>query len=143
MTALPEPPPTDHSGLRVLDLTQCLDLLRSVPVGRFAFDLDGELSVLPVAHVVDHLDVCFRTAGDSKIGAAADHERVAFEADAYDARTRTGWSVLVQGTAEIVHDVAATERLEALTPQWWLPPADRPRRWVRVRAASVTGRSLG
>ena len=81
--------PTDHTGLRVLDLDECLELLASTPVGRIAFELDGEITVLPVAHLVDGVDVCFRTAGESKIQAAVDRVRVAYQADAFDAASDT------------------------------------------------------
>lgn len=135
--------PTDHTGLRVLDLEECLRLLRSVPLGRFAFELDGELSVLPVVHVVDGVDVCFRTTGDSKIDVAANHERVAFEADAYHAERWTGWSVLVQGSAEIVSDPAERQRLASVAPPWWLPGPEDVATWIRVHPHTVTGRALG
>ncbi|MGL5819395.1 MAG: pyridoxamine 5'-phosphate oxidase family protein [Phycicoccus sp.] len=136
-------PPTDHSGLRVVDTGECYRLLASVPLGRFAFDLDGELCVLPVVHLVDGITVCFRTAGDSKLTTAVNHDRVAFEADVYHAERRTGWSVLVQGTAEVVSEPLEVRRLEEIAPPWWLPgPADETT-WIRVRPLSVTGRTLG
>jgi uncharacterized protein len=137
------PQPTDHTGLRVLDVDECLRLLASVPVGRFAFVLDGEISVLPVVHVVDGVDVCFRTAGASKLGAAVDHERVAFEADAYHAERWTGWSVLVQGTAEPVWDETDRNRLDATAPPTWISAHTGGFRWIRVRPQSITGRALG
>jgi nitroimidazol reductase NimA-like FMN-containing flavoprotein (pyridoxamine 5'-phosphate oxidase superfamily) len=135
--------PTDHTGLRVLDLDQCLELLASTPVGRLAFELDGEITVLPVAHVVDGVDVCFRTAGDSKIQAAVDRERVAYEADSFDPRDRSGWSVLVQGIATIVDEEAEAHRLEQHATEVWVPVQPESMTWVRVRAQSVSGRSLG
>jgi nucleotide-binding universal stress UspA family protein len=60
--------------------------------GRVAFDLDGEIAVLPMNHTMIGMDVCFRALGDSKIQVAVDQQRVAFEADGYDAGSRTGWS---------------------------------------------------
>jgi nitroimidazol reductase NimA-like FMN-containing flavoprotein (pyridoxamine 5'-phosphate oxidase superfamily) len=133
--------PTDHTGLRVMGLDECLERLADAAVGRFAFPLDGEISVLPVVHTVDGVDVCFRTRGDSKIEAAVDKERVAYEVDDWDATTRTGWSVLVQGTAVIVDDAADVKRLELAARRPWVELSDSYR-WIRVRTQSITGRAL-
>lgn len=135
--------PTDHTGLRVLDLDECLELLATTPVGRIAFELDGEITVLPVAHLVDGVDVCFRTAGESKIQAAVDHERVAYEADSFDPATRSGWSVLVQGVATVVEEDKEAHRLDQHAPALWVPVQPETMTWVRVRAQSVSGRSVG
>lgn len=134
--------PTDHTGLQVLDLDECLGHLVEVPVGRLAFHLDGELTILPVVHTVDGVDVCFRTAGDSKIQAALDHDPVAFEVDHFDASTRTGWSVVVQGTATVVDEEEDVRRLDRVARAPWVPPHQGPSTWVRVRTQSITGRAL-
>ena len=134
--------PTDHTGLEVLDLDECLAKLVAVPVGRLAFHLDGELTILPVVHTVDGVDVCFRTTGDSKIQAAVDRDPVAFEVDQFDASTRTGWSVVVQGTALVVDDESDVRRLDQVARAPWVPPHPGPSTWVRVRTQSITGRAL-
>jgi nitroimidazol reductase NimA-like FMN-containing flavoprotein (pyridoxamine 5'-phosphate oxidase superfamily) len=134
--------PTDHTGLQVLTLEDCLRHLRQSPVGRVAFPLDGEISVLPVNHSVDGTDICFRTLGDSKIQAAVDHERVAFEVDSYDEATRDGWSVLVQGTAVIVTDPEDVRRLEGLARKPWVPGEPSAMTWIRVRSQAITGRAI-
>lgn len=134
--------PTDHTGLRVLTLDECLSRLGDSPVGRLAFHLDGEISVLPVNHTLSGTDVCFRTLGDSKIQAAVDRAQVAFEVDAYDESARTGWSVLVQGTAVLVSDPADVRRLEATAHEPWVPGDPSAMTWIRVRAHAITGRSL-
>lgn len=133
--------PTDHTGLRVMGLDECLERLAEAPVGRFAFLLDGEISVLPVVHTLDGVDICFRTRGDSKIEAAVDKERVAYEVDDWDAGTRTGWSVLVQGTAVIVSDASDLKRLEGNARRSWVD-LKGSYTWIRVRTQSITGRAL-
>lgn len=133
---------TDHTGLQILDLDECLERLVEVPVGRVAFHLDGELAILPVAHIVDGVDICFRTTGDSKIQAAVDRDTVAFEVDHFDATTHKGWSVLVQGTALVVDDEAEVRRLASVAGKPWVPLREGPITWVRVRTQSVTGREL-
>ena len=135
--------PTDHTGLRVLDFDDCIQRLAATPVGRIAFPLDGDLAILPVAHIVDGVDVCFRTTGGSKIQAAVDHDKVAYEVDGYDPRTRTGWSVLVQGIAVIEDDAGPIHRLDRAAPRPWVPDHEEASTWVRVRAHNITGRELG
>ena len=106
--------PTDHAGLETLPFDVCLRLLASVPIGRLGFYADGEVVLLPVNHAVDGQDVVFRTASGSKLTAAEEQDLVAFEADDYDLRTRSGWSVLVTGRAMVVYDEAEASRwLEA------------------------------
>ena len=137
-------PATDHTGLRVMGLDECLRRVASIPVGRFAFLLDAEISVLPVVHIVDGVDVCFRTSGNAKTETAVGHDRVAYQVDSWDASARTGWSVLIQGVAELVHDDHEIARFESAADEpWVLPPGPGGRhRWIRVRAASVSGRAL-
>jgi nucleotide-binding universal stress UspA family protein/nitroimidazol reductase NimA-like FMN-containing flavoprotein (pyridoxamine 5'-phosphate oxidase superfamily) len=129
----------DHAGLEALPLEVCLRLLESVPVGRVSFCADGEVFTLPVNHVVDGNDVVFRTDRGSKLSAAERQNHVAFEADDYDPRTRTGWSVLVKGRAEVVREDSEIQRLSRLGLYPWVTAVDHPF-WIRIRATSVTGR---
>jgi uncharacterized protein len=131
--------PTDHAGLETLSFDECLVLLRSVPVGRIGFAADGEVMVLPVNHALDGQDIVFRSAPGSKLTAAEEQELVTFEADDYDPRTRTGWSVLVTGQATVVYDEAEAERLGRLGLEPWVTAVEHPF-WIRIRPTSVTGR---
>jgi uncharacterized protein len=129
----------DDAGLETLPLEVCLRLLESVPVGRVSFSTAGEVVTLPVNHVVDGQDVVFRANRGSKLSAAGRQDHVAFEADDYDLRTRTGWSVLVKGRAEVVHENSEIQRLSRLGLYPWVTAVDRPF-WIRIRPTSVTGR---
>lgn len=131
--------PTDHAGLEILPFEVCLRLLATVPVGRVSFLADGEIIVLPVNHVVDGQDPVFRTASGSKLSAAEGQDLVAFEADGYDERTKSGWSVLVNGRALAVYDEAEIQRLSRLDLHPWVTAVDRPF-WVRIRPTSISGR---
>ena len=82
--------------------------MAAVPVGRIGFFADGELVILPVNHLVDGQDVVLRTAAGSKLSAAENGDPVAFEADSYDDLDRSGWSVVVNGFAEVIDDDAET-----------------------------------
>ncbi len=116
-----------------------MQLLATVPVGRVSFLADGEIVVLPVNHVVDGQDPVFCTASGSKLSAAGERDLVAFEADEYDKRTRSGWSVLVNGRAQAVYDEAEIQRLNHLGLHPWVTAVDRPF-WIRIRPASISGR---
>ncbi len=130
---------TDHAGLEILPFDECLRLLASVPVGRVGFFTDGEVVVLPVNHALDGQDPVFRTARGSKLSAAEGQDLVAFEADGYDEQTRSGWSVVVTGRAEVVYEEAEVERLTLLGLHPWVTAVERPF-WIRIRATSVSGR---
>ena len=133
--------PADHGGLEILPFERCLQLLATVPVGRVGFFADGEIVVLPVNHVMDGPDPVFRTARGSKLSAAEGYEVVAFEADGYDERTRTGWSVLVNGRARAVYEAAEIQRLNRLELRPWAGAAGRPF-WIRIRPATISGRRI-
>ena len=134
-----QPYPTDHAGLEILPFDRCLELLAAVPVGRVSFFADGEIVVLPVNHAMDGPNPVFRTARGSKLSAAGGQNRVAFEADGYDEQTRSGWSVLVNGSAEAIYEEAEIRRLTELGLHPWVTAVDRPF-WIRIRAASLSGR---
>lgn len=131
--------PTDHAGLEILPFDRCLRLLATVPVGRVSFFADGEIVVLPVNHVMDGANPVFRTARGSKLSAAEGQDLVAFEADGYDERTKSGWSVLVNGRADAVYDEAEIQRLSRLGLHPWAAAVDRPF-WIRIRPTSISGR---
>ena len=130
---------TDHAGLEVLPFEECLRLLASVPVGRVGFIADGELVILPVNHVVDGQDVAFRTARGSKLSAAGGQNLATFEADHYHEQTRSGWSVVVTGRAEVVDAGADVQRLARGGLRPWVTAVQHPF-WIRIRPTSVSGR---
>ena len=130
---------TDHAGLEVLPFDKCLQLLATVPIGRVSFFADGEIVVLPVNHVVDGQDPVFVTARGSKLSAAEGQDLVAFEADGYDERTQSGWSVLVNGRAQAIYDDTEIQRLSRLGLHPWVTTVDRPF-WIRIHATSISGR---
>jgi nitroimidazol reductase NimA-like FMN-containing flavoprotein (pyridoxamine 5'-phosphate oxidase superfamily) len=134
--------PMDHRGVAVLTLEECLDRLRSTPVGRIAFVERGGPVILPVNHGIDGTDVVFRTTLGSKLQVAEDHGTVAFEVDGIDTRTHRGWSVLVKGVARPVYEADTIERYEALHVSSWagIDPAEAV--WIRLRPDEVTGRQI-
>jgi nitroimidazol reductase NimA-like FMN-containing flavoprotein (pyridoxamine 5'-phosphate oxidase superfamily) len=133
--------PRDHAGLAVLSYGECLRLAASQPVGRLAFDQDGEIEVFPVNHCVLDNTIAFRTADGSKLGASIQGSVVAFEIDDYDAGRQAGWSVLFKGRVDIVTDESVLARLRATGVRPWSNRVPRPT-WVILRPDVVTGRRL-
>jgi uncharacterized protein len=133
--------PADHAGLEILSYDECLRLLGTVPMGRVSFFADGEIVVLPVNHVMDGQAPVFRTARGSKLSAAEGQDVVAFEADAYDERTQSGWSVLVNGRACAIYEEPEIQRLVRLGLRPWVGAADRPF-WIRIHPTSISGRRI-
>ena len=131
---------TDRAGLEILHLGDCFLLLKSVPVGRVGFTARGEVVSLPVNYLVDGQDVVFATGAGSKLSCVEVGHYVGFEADTYDAATRTGWSVVVRGLAEVQSETECA-RLDTLGMKAWGGPPEE-RAWVRIRPASITGRQI-
>jgi uncharacterized protein len=123
-----------------LDETQCRKLLADHHLGRLALvDAKGPV-IVPISYVLDAEAPVFRTDSGSKLDAAAESAPVAFEVDAAEEVIRTGWRVVVRGALAEVTDPGDLERLRALPLYPWAP-GDKTR-YLRVRAASVTGRRI-
>lgn len=130
------------SGQLQLDREQCLRLLRSVGVGRVAWaDGRGRVVVEPVNFAVAGDALVFRTGEGDKLAAARGGAPFAFQADELEPGLRTGWSVLVQASVEIVTDPADRERLEALLGPPWDDSAPKPY-VVLLHIGEVSGRRL-
>lgn len=133
--------PLDRTGLQVIPGPECLELLASVPVGRVGFVDAGEVTILPVNHVVHGRTVVFRSAAGAKLATADRRSLVAFEVDRLDEDERTGWSVLIRGRAEEVepHQLPTTITDRADLP--WADGAPKDH-WIRIRALEITGRRV-
>ncbi|MBX6389765.1 MAG: pyridoxamine 5'-phosphate oxidase family protein [Frankia sp.] len=136
--------PSDHAGLRVLTHEECQRLLRDTVVGRVAFPAEGEVEILPVVYGLDGDAVVFRSTSGAKLSAAINGAAVAFEIDGYDLEQRRGWSVVVKGTAEVIYEGEAADRLSANPTRAWIEDlaAGQAFHWVRIRPYSVTGREI-
>ncbi|HET8601484.1 MAG TPA: pyridoxamine 5'-phosphate oxidase family protein [Segeticoccus sp.] len=131
----------DRRGLGILDREECLRRIGEVAVGRLGFLREGDLTILPVNHVLHGEDVTFRTTWGSKLQLAANGERVAFEVDNFHLDTESGWSVLVRGRTSIIEDPALREELEQEALESWLPPSANSF-WVRVHPEDISGREI-
>ena len=127
-------------GLGELDRAECLALLGTVPVGRLVHTVRALPAIVPVPYALLSDGIYLRTAADLA-RSAPEGDVVAFEADAFDARMRAGWTVVVVGRAVQVSDRSA---LVPLADPPVLPWAGRPgERLLRVGLELVSGRRLG
>jgi nitroimidazol reductase NimA-like FMN-containing flavoprotein (pyridoxamine 5'-phosphate oxidase superfamily) len=130
----------------VLDEAECLRLIAPGGVGRLAFVGSYDLTVLPVNYKIHNGAILFRTAQhgstdeDLRTGITRAEYRVAFEVDDFDATTRDGWSVLVQGPAHHLDSESEREQaLQAGVEPW--PGGDREH-FISITPACITGRRI-
>jgi uncharacterized protein len=140
-----EVPDSGPVAREMLDLprAECLRLLAANRFGRLAVALaEGAPVIRPVNYLFDESSqsIVFRTAHGSKLHAVLQTNEAAFEIDGLDEGSRTGWSVIIHGVAEEVTNQAEVRRLDGLGVTPWAP--GRKRRWVRIRARTVTGRRI-
>lgn len=127
-------------GLELLTEDDAWMLLSHGTIGRIGLSMRALPVIFPVNFAVIDDSIAFRTAPGSKLSAAAAGAVVAFEVDDYESESRTGWSVLVVGRAEIVHDLDVAFKVLAakLTP---FAPGVRSS-LVRIRPDFVSGRRI-
>ncbi len=121
-----------------LTRSECFDLLAGQRVGRVAVVDDLGPVALPVTYAVDRYTVVFRTDPGTKLDAARERARVAFEIDGSDPASGTCWSVLVRGEAVEITDPAQLACLRRLRLRPQAPGAKS--RYVRILPAVLTGR---
>lgn len=131
---LPEP-----RRLVVLDVDECLALLKGQDLGRLAFLNDGRPAILPVNYLLDQGTAVFRYAYGTVLDSIPE-QRVAFEVDHTDPASHAGWSVVVEGKAEEVWRPEELADLRALTLHPWAP--GNRAHYVRILSSAVTGRRI-
>lgn len=125
--------------LEVLSEEESRILLGSGEVGRVGVVVSGQPLIFPVNYVLDGRWVVVHTDFGAMLGGAS-FDRVAFEVDSFDATTRSGWSVLVQGMGNDVTDSLdhTSEHLQTVPVSPWAP-GPKPR-LLRINTTIVTGR---
>jgi uncharacterized protein len=124
----------------VLDRAECLALLGKRKIGRLAFVYRALPEVIPVSFALDGEGILLRLAAGSRIAAAVTGAVVAFEVDALNLSTRSGWSVTAVGQAQEVTDRAERSRIEGLPLEPWI--GDQRHHLVRIDTERLTGRWL-
>lgn len=114
-------PLADGTAPERLSREECLDLLASLPIGRLIYTRKALPAVQPVNFAVSDGEVIIRAGAGRKVAAAARGDVVAFEADALDISTRSGWSVTVIGRSRQATEPAEISRLRMLPLVSWAP----------------------
>jgi nitroimidazol reductase NimA-like FMN-containing flavoprotein (pyridoxamine 5'-phosphate oxidase superfamily) len=98
---------------------ECLRLLSRATLGRIGVSAGALPHVEPVHFRLIENEVVLRVGHDTRLHIAATDNVVAFEVDAFDPVSRTGWSVVVTGVARRVDDPDVFDALDALAlPRW-------------------------
>jgi nitroimidazol reductase NimA-like FMN-containing flavoprotein (pyridoxamine 5'-phosphate oxidase superfamily) len=129
-----------HSGVEVIERSECLMLLQSRFVGRLALVEGGQPQIYPVNYAMDGDHVIFRTGDGTKFATSMRGGAVSFEVDEVDQHTRTGWSVVVSGWARVINDLVRIERLAEVELEPWSGPLSH--HWVAVNPERITGRRV-
>lgn len=126
--------------LTLLSAEECMTRLASVPFGRVVFTQRALPAIRPVNHLIDDGHVIIRTDLGTAVGSVAGRGTVvAYEADAIDAETRTGWSVVVTGVARVVTDASDLARYTDLLHPW---VSGERNQVIRIPPDLVTGYEL-
>lgn len=123
-----------------LDRVACLALLATRSLGRLVYTHRALPDVLPVNYRLDGENVLIRLAISSIAAAATRDSVVAFEADDFDARSLTGWSVTIVGRAREIAEPEDRLSTAVLDLSSW--DRDGHDRFFSVAAEKITGRRL-
>lgn len=127
--------------VETLGEAECLRLLGTVPVGRVVYTEHALPAVLPVAfETAPDGRLLLAVRRDSSTARALDGTVVAFQADVLDPVTRTGWSVLVHGRADVLRDAEQVRRALRSGLRPWVGDPDPM--FVTVAPELVGGRRL-
>jgi len=131
---------TNGSALRQMSRDECLQLMKSVPVGRIVYTRQALPAVELVNFAVDNGDIILRTDHSGKLAAATRGAVVAFEADSLDYDRHVGWSVTIVGQSQEVTDPDEVGRLEQIGLRPWAP--GERQHFIRIRPGILNGRRL-
>jgi len=123
-----------------LSTEECWALVGAMPVGRIGVLVDSAPEIYPMNHVVDGATVVFRTDVGSKLIGLLRSPAVCYEVDDVDLVTRTGWSVLIKGRAEELHDIEDRRRVAATPLHVWATGTRH--HWIRIVPDEITGRRI-
>jgi len=132
--------PHRERSLLALSLRESGELLARTQVGRVVFTERAMPAVVPVTFVLHAGGIVMRTSGDTRLTtAAAGGGVLAFEIDEIDPVSRTGWSVVVLGTPELVTSPEERARINLVLAPWAPGHNDV---CIRLPMTVVTGRRI-
>ena len=130
----------DAPNVQAISEERCWQLLGQQHVGRLAVSIANHPDVFPVNYVVHDRSVVIRTAEGQKLAAAVFGASVAFEVDALDETSSTGWSIVLKGQAtepRRLEDYLGAEDLNILP---WA--GGEKSRYIIIVPSSITGREI-
>jgi len=128
---------TYDDRIAVLDDDECWSFLKSHELGRLAFQLGGDVHIVPINYAVEGRTLLFRTAPGEKLLSIVLGTTVAFEVDDLDEDEAR--SVVVRGSARLLdEDEAHRAELVALRP--WI--GGERYDIVELRPDVLTGRAF-
>jgi nitroimidazol reductase NimA-like FMN-containing flavoprotein (pyridoxamine 5'-phosphate oxidase superfamily) len=126
-------------ALLALSRRECIALLAGKQVGRAVFTERAMPAVVPVTFAIRDDAIVMCTAADTRLASAASRGVLAFQVDEIDQDTRTGWSVVVVGVAELVEDPVQQGDIRCLLEPW---APGRNDVFIRLPLKVVTGRRI-
>ena len=131
---------TPVKPLAKLTEAEAVELLGTQEVGRLVFTRWALPAVVPVNFVLRGGAIWIWTASASSMWQAVRGSVVAFEVDQLDAATRSGWSVVVLGVAELVTRPEEIDGARRHGPEPWIP--GRKEHLLRIPLKLVSGRRI-
>lgn len=130
----------DHPELQELSESECWWHLAEKTVGRLAVSIANKPDIFPVNYRIDGETIMVKTAPGLKLAAATLGPGVAFEVDEIDESDRSGWSVVVHGTASEVERLEELLDADDLRVDPWA--AGTKNHYIRITPTEVTGRRV-
>jgi len=125
--------------LEHMDAYECRTLLASHSVGRVAYTEHALPAIRPVNYTLHGTHIVLRTNADG-LAARLDGQVVAFEIDEVDTENRSGWSVVVTGTARVLREPSELLRLDMTVEASWAGPDHTTA--VCITPGQMTGRRI-
>ena len=118
---------------------EALRLLATVHVGRVAYSYRALPGIQAVSHLIDHGDIIFRSHGRPPVisPTRAGTVVLAYESDAIDPETFSGWRVTVTGNADLIRDPDDIARYHSALPAW--PISNSIGQLIRLHPGLMSG----
>jgi nitroimidazol reductase NimA-like FMN-containing flavoprotein (pyridoxamine 5'-phosphate oxidase superfamily) len=127
---------------REIAFDECVRLLQAGIMGRVALTTPRGPQIVPVNYAAVEESILVATSPYSALGTYGPQQLVAFEVDHFDYESHTGWSVQVQGRAEVVSDPAEVRRLRQIwAPRPWAEGSRNLH--LRIPWTELSGRTVG
>jgi nitroimidazol reductase NimA-like FMN-containing flavoprotein (pyridoxamine 5'-phosphate oxidase superfamily) len=126
-------------SLVALSRRECVALLASQQLGRAVFTERAMPAIVPVTFALHGDAIVLCTASDTRLASAATRGVLAFQVDDIDPHTRSGWSVVVVGVAELVVGSQEQASIRGLLDPW-VPGTNDV--FIRLPLRVVTGRRI-